>query len=178
MIRVSSSLPLYVGQLKSTPLGTLWLAASQVGLVAVGWARNELLFAEYLTRRYKRPLEIDHSNFLAIARDEIKQYLYGNLRQFSFPVDWSLMRPFQQAVLQATISIPYGETRTYSEIAQVVDRPRAARAVGRAEATNPMPLVIPCHRVIGMDGRLHGYGGGKGLPTKEWLLKMEGALMT
>ncbi len=82
-----------------------------------------------------------------------------------------MLRPFQQAVLQATYEIPYGETRTYKEIAERIGRPRAARAVGRAEATNPMPLVLPCHRVIGVDGKLHGYGLGEGVKTKEWLVK-------
>jgi methylated-DNA-[protein]-cysteine S-methyltransferase len=71
-----------------------------------------------------------------------------------------------------------GYTRTYGEIAFEIGNPKAARAVGRANATNPMPLVIPCHRVIGSDGKLRGYGGGEGLSTKEWLLKLEGAVMT
>ena len=75
--------------------------------------------------------------------------------------------------MQAVFSIPYGETRTYAEIAHQIGHAHAYRAVGRANATNPMPLVIPCHRVIGTDGKLHGYGGGDGLLTKEWLLKME-----
>ena len=96
---------------------------------------------------------------------------------FTLVIDWTVLRPFQQAVLQATYEIPYGETRTYKEIAERIGRPRAARAVGRAEATNPMPLVIPCHRVIGVDGKLHGYGLAEGVKTKEWLLKMEGAVI-
>jgi methylated-DNA-[protein]-cysteine S-methyltransferase len=108
---------------------------------------------------------------------ELSEYLTGRRHQFTISIDWSVMWPFQQAALQATFTIPYGETRTYGELATQIGRPRAASAVGRAEATNPMPLVIPCHRVIGADGKLHGYGGGEGLPTKEWLLKMEGAVI-
>ena len=73
------------------------------------------------------------------------------------------------------MAIPYGETRTYGEIAAQIGTPNAPRAVGRANAANPMPLVIPCHRVIGTDGKLHGYGGAGGLKTKQWLLSMEGA---
>jgi methylated-DNA-[protein]-cysteine S-methyltransferase len=80
-------------------------------------------------------------------------------------------------VLKLVYAIPRGETRTYSEIAHQLRRPRAARAVGRANATNPMPIVIPCHRVIGTDGKLHGYGGGEGLKTKAWLLQLEGAVI-
>ncbi|HCC78635.1 MAG: hypothetical protein A2X25_09975 [Chloroflexi bacterium GWB2_49_20] len=173
---VSLQPPLYTGQLKHTPLGDLWLAASLVGLAAVAWAPNELSFQEYLSKRFKRPLEKDAGR-LALAMDELSQYLQGSLKTFSIPIDWSLLRPFQQAVLKTTFAIPYGETRRYGEIAAEIEHPGAARAVGRAEATNPIPLVIPCHRVIGTDGKLRGYGGGQGLPTKEWLLKMEGAVM-
>lgn len=99
---------------------------------------------------------------------------FGSL---SFPIDWSALHPFQRAVLQAVYAIPYGETRTYADIAAQIGREHAYRAVGRANATNPMPLVIPCHRVIGTDGKLHGYGGGEGLKTKEWLLRLEGAVV-
>ncbi len=169
--------PLYTGQVKYTTLGDLWLAASQTGLVAVSWAHRDVNFQEYLTKRYKRPLE-KNAGRLALIIDELSEFLQGKLKTFSTPIDWALLRPFQQAVLKATFSIPYGETRSYGEIAAEIDRPGAARAVGRAEATNPMPLIIPCHRVIGADGKLRGYGGGLGLPTKEWLLKMEGVLIT
>ncbi|MFH2040819.1 MAG: methylated-DNA--[protein]-cysteine S-methyltransferase [Chloroflexota bacterium] len=168
--------PLYTGQLKHTPVGDLWLATSQTGLVAVSWAQNELKFQEYLTKRYKLPLE-KNTGRLALIFDELSEYLNGQLKNFSIPIDWSVLRPFQQAVLRATYSIPYGEARSYGEIAVEIEHPGAARAVGRAEATNPMPLVIPCHRVIGADGKLRGYGGGQGLATKEWLLKMEGVLI-
>ena len=108
---------------------------------------------------------------------QLKEYLEGKRHLFTIVIDWMVLRPFQRAVLQATYQIPYGETRTYKEISVQIHRHHAARAVGRAEATNPMPLVIPCHRVIGSDGKLHGYGLGEGLKTKEWLLKLEGALI-
>ncbi len=168
--------PLYTGQLKQTPVGDLWLATSQAGLAAVSWAQNEKNFQEYLTKRYKLPLE-KNAGRLALIMDELSEFLYGELKIFSIPIDWSLLRPFQQAVLKVTYSIPYGEIRHYGDIAAEIGHPGAARAVGRAEATNPMPLVIPCHRVIGADGKLRGYGGGQGLPTKEWLLKLEGVLI-
>ena len=104
---------------------------------------------------------------------QIGEYLAGQRRDFDFPIHWSVMTPFQQQSLQATYAIPYGQTVTYGEIARRIGRPRSARAVGRAQATNPMPLVIPCHRVLGADGGLHGYGAGEGLATKAWLLKLE-----
>jgi methylated-DNA-[protein]-cysteine S-methyltransferase len=169
--------PLYTSELKGTTLGNLWLAVSDLGLIAVEWSQSQAEFEAYLAKRFKRPVKHD-PNKVKDAAKELIEYLTGKRRQFTIPIDWSLMRPFQQAALQATFAIPYGETRTYGELAAHIGRPRAARAVGRAEATNPMPLVIPCHRVIGTDGKLHGYGGGEGLPTKEWLLRLEGTVLT
>lgn len=80
--------------------------------------------------------------------------------------------PFQVSVWQALFRIPYGETRSYAEIASAIGRPRAVRAVGAANGANPVAIIVPCHRVIGSDGTLTGYGGG--LPTKRWLLSLEG----
>ena len=108
------------------------------------------------------------------ALAQIGEYLGGRRRSFDLPIDWSVMTPFQQQVLRETVAVQYGQTTTYGELAGRIGRPRAARAVGRAQATNPMPLVIPCHRVLGSDGGLHGYGAGEGLKTKEWLLRLEG----
>lgn len=179
MVNTSSSgpdSPLYIGALKDTPVGDLWIAVTDQGLAAVEWSESETKFGEFLTRRFKRPIKLDPQK-TAEAAAQIRQYLEGKRRQFTLPIDWSLLRPYQRQVLQITFAIPYGETRTYGDIAAQMGNPRAARAVGRAQATNPMPLVIPCHRVVGCDGKLHGYGGGNGLPTKEWLLKMEGALL-
>jgi methylated-DNA-[protein]-cysteine S-methyltransferase len=172
-----SESPLYIGPIKDTAVGDLWIAVTEQGLAAVEWVENEAAFGEFLVKRFKRPVKFDPHK-TAEAAAEIRQYLEGKRREFSIPIDWSLLRPFQCQVLQLTFAIPYGETRTYGDIAAQMGKPRAARAVGRAQATNPMPLVIPCHRVVGRDGKLHGYGGGNGLPTKEWLLKMEGALIT
>ena len=168
--------PLYIGSLKGTPLGDLWVAVSENGLVALEWDDSKPAFDTYLTKRLKRP-SIPNADKTSATLHELDEYLRGNRTAFTFPIDWDLLRPFQREVLQLVFSIPYGETRTYGEIAHAMGRVRAARAVGRANATNPMPLVIPCHRVIGADGKLHGYGGGEGLKTKEWLLKMEGGVI-
>lgn len=167
--------PIYIGELNGTPLGDLRLAASDFGLVAVEWADARPGLEAYLAR-FRRSIQPDERRIRPYAR-ELAEYLEGSQRAFTIPIDWTLFRPFQREALQAIYRIPYGETRTYAEIAAQINRPRACRAVGRANATNPMPLVIPCHRVIGSDGKLHGYGGGEGLKTKEWLLKMEGAVM-
>jgi len=167
---------LYIGETSETPLGKLWLAVSDLGLVAIECGLTQSEFEAYLVKRFKRPVEVAPEQVRTAAGQLIK-YLSGQQQAFSLEIDWTVLRPFQQAVLRATSEIPYGETRTYKEIAERIGRPHAARAVGRAEATNPMPLVLPCHRVIGVDGKLHGYGLGDGIKTKAWLLKMEGALM-
>ena len=169
--------PLYTGLLRNSPLGDLWIAVSEQGLAAIEWSQDEADFGAYLTKRFKRPVQPGPEK-VASALHQLDEYLRGARKTFDLPIDWSLLRPFQRRVLQIVHAIPYGGTRTYGDIAYEIGNPRAARAVGRANATNPMPLVIPCHRVIGSDGKLHGYGGGEGLKTKEWLLKMEGAVLT
>jgi O-6-methylguanine DNA methyltransferase len=165
----SFAFPIHFGELNGTPVGDLRLAVSDRGLIAVEWADTQLDFDSYL-----RPFETDA---IAPYANQLLEYLEGKRRTFTFEINWAIFRPFQREALQAVFRIPYGETRTYSEIAFEINRPHAYRAVGRANATNPMPLVIPCHRLIGTDGKLHGYGGGEGLKTKEWLLKMEGAVI-
>jgi len=167
--------PLYTGELKGTPIGDLWLAVSDLGLAAVEWGKSKADFESYLVKRFKRSVEFKPKMVTQAAR-ELREYLKGKRRAFTLLIDWTLLRPFQQSVLRVTYAIPYGETRTYKEIGEHIGKLHAARAVGRAEATNPMPLVIPCHRVIGMDGKLHGYGMAEGIKTKEWLLKLEGAI--
>jgi O-6-methylguanine DNA methyltransferase len=168
---------LYIGETGKTPIGKLWLAGSDLGLVAIECGLTQPAFEAYLAKRFKRAVEFAPERVRAAA-GQLEKYLSGQQQAFTLEIDWTVMRPFQQAVLRATSEIPYGETRTYKEIAERIGRPHAARAVGRAEATNPLPLVLPCHRVIGVDGKLHGYGLGEGIKTKEWLLTMEGALMT
>ncbi len=166
---------IYIGELNGTRLGDLRLAASDFGLVAVEWANSQVHFDAYL-QKLKRPIQVNTRKSAPYAR-ELREYLSGQRTAFTIPIDWSLFRPFQREALQAVYRIPYGETCTYHDIAIEIGRPNASRAVGRANATNPMPIIIPCHRVIGRDGKLHGYGGGEGLKTKEWLLKMEGAVI-
>ena len=167
---------LYIGLTGKTPLGKFWLAASDLGLVAVEWGQTQEEFDAYLTKRFKRTVEYV-PEYIRESATQLMEYLSGQRRIFTLVIDWTVLRQFQKTVLHATFEIPYGETRTYKEIAGYIGKPRAPRAVGRAEATNPMPLVIPCHRVIGMDGKLHGYGMVEGIKTKAWLLKLEGAMI-
>lgn len=162
----------WIGSVKGTPLGELWVAVSTRGLVAVEFPSNRADLTLHLQRIGFTQVIYDQAKVGPVL-EQIQSYLDGRLRSFDLTIDWSLLTPFQRLALQATAAIPYGQTATYRQIAERVSRPRAARAVGRAQATNPMPLVIPCHRVLGTDGKLHGYGAGDGIATKAWLLKLE-----
>lgn len=168
--------PVWIGSISTGRLGEVWVAVSTHGLIAVeyGVLRREF---EATTRKLAGSDPQFSPAPVKRAAQQIMEYVQGRRRAFDFSIDWSsLCSDFHRSVLQAVFSIPYGETRTYGQIAAQIGHPAAPRAVGRANATNPMPLVIPCHRVIGSDGKLHGYGGKGGLKTKEWLLRMEGAL--
>lgn len=110
---------------------------------------------------------------IAQAIRQIREYFSGRRQGFDLPLDLE-GTPNQQLVWQGLLEIPCGRTRSYGELARQVGLPRAARAVGAACGANPVPVIVPCHRVIGSDGGLHGYGGG--LWRKEYLLKLEGAL--
>ncbi len=107
----------------------------------------------------------------AITR-ELCAYAEGRCKEFDLPVDLSAARPFQRAVLTAIAKIPFGETRSYGWVARAIGKPGAARAVGQALHTNPIPIIIPCHRIVASDGSLGGYGGG--VPMKIKLLRLEG----
>jgi methylated-DNA-[protein]-cysteine S-methyltransferase len=166
---------LYLGELNGSPLGDFRLVASDLGLVALEWADNQPELDAYLQKIRRIPAP-NQKKLVPYAK-ELKEYLAGKRAAFTIPIDWTFFTPFQREALQAVYRIPYGETRTYLDIAREIDRPRAYRAVGAANAMNPMPIVVPCHRVLGVDGKLHGYGGRGGLRTKEWLLRMEGAVI-
>lgn len=107
---------------------------------------------------------------LQAARRQLGEYFDRRRTSFDLPLA-PLGTPFQRAVWDQLVQIPFGETRAYSELACALDRPRAARAVGAANGQNPISIVVPCHRVLGRDGRLHGYAGGE--PAKRWLLEHE-----
>lgn len=114
------------------------------------------------------------SSSLQQAMEQMRRYLAGERVQFTCPLDLH-GTAFQVAVWKALFEIPYGETRSYGQIARAIDRPSAVRAVGAANGANPVAIIVPCHRVIGSNGSLTGYGGG--LPTKAWLLSLENHAM-
>ncbi len=166
---------IYIGVLDPTPLGIIWIALTDHGLMAVEIQKTKAQFLEILRLRYRAEIIFDQRR-TAMVLQQIDAYLNGQRSHFDIPIDWSVMTPFQQKVLRATYAIPRGEVHTYGQIAAGCGNPGAARAVGRAEATNPMPLVVPCHRVVAADKSLHGYSAPGGLHTKAWLLRLEGAL--
>ena len=110
-----------------------------------------------------------------IVVEQIQAYLNKEVKNFSLAIDWTVYTDFQRAVLQETYAIPYGETRSYGEVAAAIGKPKASRAVGQAEKSNHVPLVVPCHRVIGSDGSLTGYGGKDNIDLKAKILAFEGS---
>jgi len=146
-----------------TPIGELLLAGDDDGLAMVGFPKGSM-------RRNPESDWIFNEKPLTAARRQLREYFAGKRRSFELPLKLSGTN-FQQSVLRALQEIPYGETVSYGEIARRIGRPRAVRAVGAANGRNPLPIVIPCHRVIGKSGDLTGFGGG--LDTKEALLRLE-----
>jgi methylated-DNA-[protein]-cysteine S-methyltransferase len=164
--------PLYTGRLTESPIGPLWVAVSIAGLALVEWNMPREEFERLIEQRFHQIAAYNPQSVLEPLR-QLAAYLAGDLREFSLPLDLSRMTAFQKQVLQLTSKIPYAQTSTYKQIAIQAGKPYAARAVGRVEATNPIPLVIPCHRVLSSDGSLHGYGGPGGIKLKAWLIELE-----
>jgi methylated-DNA-[protein]-cysteine S-methyltransferase len=157
-----------------SPFGPLLLAATPRGLVRVGLPNQdaESLLADLAKRVSPRVLET--AGPFDEARRELDLYFEGDLTEFDLPLDWRLSKDFRRRVLRAISRIPYGQTRSYMQMATTAGNERAVRAAGTACGTNPLPLVVPCHRVLRSGGGLGGYGGG--LPMKESLLRLEGVL--
>ena len=144
--------------LVDSPVGTLVAAATPRGLAALS--------------------DEDHSggaDAVDDVRRELDEYFEGRRRDFDLPIDWTLTSPFGRRVLKATAAIPFGRVGTYGEMAAKAGNPKASRAAGRALGANPIPIVVPCHRVIGASGRLTGYTGG--LYRKVALLELEGIVL-
>ena len=157
-----------------SPLGALTVFVTPRGVARIAYPDepvDALLddMADRLSPRILRaPARTDE------ARRELDAYFAGRRHDFDLPVDWSLIHGFATDVLHATAEIPYGQTSTYGRVATNAGSPRAARAAGNALGSNPIPIVVPCHRVLHADGGLGGYSGG--LDRKRFLLRLEGAL--
>jgi len=164
---------LSVGAFESA-LGRIHTAATETGLSVISLPGEDgERFHCYLKRIFNTPEVGSPGHYNALAESQIRAYLSGELTKVEIDLDLRV-KGFQRKALELVAEIPYGKTRTYGEIARLLGNPGSARAVGRANATNPLPLVIPCHRVVAASG-LGGYGGG--LQMKRWLLEMEGALL-
>jgi methylated-DNA-[protein]-cysteine S-methyltransferase len=157
-----------------SPFGRLLLAGTERGVVRVGLPGQDpdRLLEDLAARVSPRVLEAPGR--LDRARRELDLYFSGRLRDFDLPLDWRLSSAFRRRALRQVARIPYGETRSYTEIAAGAGNGRAVRAAGTACGSNPLPILVPCHRVLRSGGALGGYGGG--LPMKEALLTMEGVL--
>ena len=160
--------------LVDTPVGTLLVAATERGLCRIAYDAEterelELLAHAFGLRALRSAVPIDP------ARRQLDEYFEGKRQRFDLAVDLALQADFNRRVLRELARVPYGEVVTYGKLAARAARPRAARAVGTVMNRNPLPIVLPCHRVIGSNGKLVGYGGG--LHRKEALLRLEGALL-
>jgi methylated-DNA-[protein]-cysteine S-methyltransferase len=157
---------------QDTPIGPLTLAATPEGLVRVGFGGEDRvldeLAAEVSPRVVRLPARLDD------VRHQLDEYFEGRRRRFEVRLDRRLSHGYRREVLEALSEVPYGETVSYKDLAVRTGNPGASRAVGGAMATNPIPIVVPCHRVLRSGGALGGYGGG--IDVKVWLLRLEGAL--
>jgi methylated-DNA-[protein]-cysteine S-methyltransferase len=157
-----------------SPIGELLVATTEKGLVRISFpTETEGIVLDELARRLS-PRVVKSPRKVARVARELDQYFAGRRKVFDVPLDWSLVGPYARRVLRATARIPFGKVSTYREVAGKAGNPAASRAAGNALGSNPIPVVVPCHRVLRTGGGLGGYGGG--LDVKEHLLRLEGAI--
>ena len=152
-----------------SPVGELFIASTPRGLCRISYTvdgQDEVLARSFGARVLRAPLDE--------VRRELDEYFEGRRRDFDLPIDLRVA-PFHEEVLQELARVPYGQVDTYGHLASLVGRPKAARAVGTVMNRNPIPIVLPCHRIVGANGSLTGYGGG--LDNKRKLLELEGATL-
>ena len=155
-----------------SPIGPLLVAGTDVGLVKVGFGTHGWMLEELA--RQVSPRVVESPARLDEVRRELTEYFDGTRRAFDLALDWRLSRGFRRTVLEHLYAgVPFGHTVSYLELADRAGNPKASRAVGSAMATNPLPIVVPCHRVLRSGGALGGYGGG--LDAKRHLLALEGS---
>jgi methylated-DNA-[protein]-cysteine S-methyltransferase len=162
--------------MEATPLGELFVATTRRGLLEIGFQAEDV--PAYLTQIAARvsPRILEAPGRLDAVRRQLDDYFAGRRDEFDLPLDWSLARQgFGRRVLNATARIPFGGALTYSQVAERAGNPKAVRAAGSALGANPIPIVVPCHRVLRTGGALGGYGGG--IERKRWLLEHEGVTL-
>ena len=156
-----------------SPFGPMLTAVTDQGLVTVVIDGDDEAHLDRIARDIS-PRILESPARLDGVRRQLDEYFAGRRTDFDTPVDWRLVKGFSLKVLQATAAIPYGRVSTYKDMAIQAGSPKASRAAGNALGSNPIPIVVPCHRVLHSSGGLGGYGGG--LPMKKFLLELEGAL--
>ena len=150
--------------------GYIYSKITLIGTVSISEDGDGNLTGVYLPNVNLPQMDVSESQVISEAFDQVDEYLSGKRRKFDLPLDYGVTG-FRRDVLEAIEKIPYGSTRTYKDIAEEIGSPKAYRAVGTACAANPLPIIIPCHRVVGAGGALTGYAGG--IDKKQWLLRME-----
>jgi methylated-DNA-[protein]-cysteine S-methyltransferase len=166
--------PMWLGETRFAGFGWICVAVTQRGLARLSMLTDPAIFHKRWQSRAVTTPDCP-SGLVSIALRQLDEYLAGQRTTFELPIDWTEMEPFQKSVLAETAGIPFGQVRTYGQVTRAIGQvPGAARAVGGALAANPIGIVIPCHRVIGQDRRLHGFAAPGGIHTKAWLLELEG----
>ena len=156
------------------PIGLTGLAATQKGLIRLAnKVPSEKYFETLLIKNLGFHILKNPNHFDGLV-EQFQKYFKGKLESFQFPLDLRLGTPFQQKVWKGLLTIPYGSTRSYKWLAKSIKHPDSARAVGNANGQNPLPIIIPCHRVVRENGDLGGYTGG--IQTKRYLLELEKAI--
>ena len=166
---------LYYDILVDSPVGSVFIGVSDKGVVAIEIGVTEAEFVSHLEGKFQAVV-IRSPEKVSDVSKQLREYFEGKRSCFKLKLYLDHLTQFQQQVLLATSDIPHGQITTYGEMARRLGKVQLARAVGQALARNPIPIVIPCHRVLGADGSLHGYSGGRGLETKKQLLRLEGAI--
>ena len=154
----------------NSPIGKIYIAAVKEGVVKISFSTKSLQELEKYCQKHLGVGVREGSEYNRDAKEQILKYLEGESQYLDFPVI-HLNSPFRKKVLEVERNIPYGETRSYGEVAKMVNNPRASRAVGSANAKNPLPLYFPCHRIINSNGKLGGFGWG--VDVKQYLLDLE-----
>jgi methylated-DNA-[protein]-cysteine S-methyltransferase len=165
---------LYYDILRETPLGDMFIAVTGQGIVALGFDDHEQAFLLRMRKRYRVNLTRSPKRVQPVAR-QLKDYFGGRRHEFDLQLDLRRLSNFQRLVLSAIQEVPPGQTISYGGLARRIGKPQAARAVGQALGSNPIPIIIPCHRALAADGSLGGYSGRGGTRTKQVLLELEGA---
>ena len=154
----------------NSPIGKIYIAAVKEGVVKISFSTESPQELEKYCQKHLGVGVREGSEYARDAKQQILKYLEGKSQSLDFPVI-HLNSPFRRKVLEVERSIPYGETRSYGDVAKMVSNSKASRSVGSANAKNPLPLYFPCHRIISSNGSLGGYGGGLGV--KKYLLDLE-----